>query len=76
MKKKDELIKIAIIVGCPLVAGIIRAFDPKAVVLTSPLGGPFWLFSILLGLAFGVCGYLLYKVCESFVKKKLLRKKT
>ena len=44
--------------------------------LSSPLGVPFWLFSILTGVAFGVGGYCLYKPCEYLVKKKLLRKRT
>ena len=77
MKKqtKDELIRMGLIIGVPVVAGIVKAFDPKMVGLSSPIGGPLWLFTVLTGLVFGVCGYCVYKVCADFVKNKLLRKK-
>ncbi len=78
MKKqtKEELIKVILIIGLPVVVGIVKAFELRAVEIISPLGVPFWLFNILTGIAFGVGGYLLYKPCEYLVKKKLLRKRT
>ena len=57
-KTKDELIRVGLIIGFPVVVGVVKAFELRAVEI-SPLGVPFWLFCILTGVAFGVGGYFI-----------------
>ena len=73
-EKRDNLIRMALIIGPPLVFGVVKAikFLPSGVIIQ--LGVPAWLFSICISLVFGFMGYALYMVGLRFFKKKILKK--